>query len=308
MLAVEDVSTISAGPHMGKKIARAMSSQRRTRASPVELCVADVFFQWYEFGQQRPRAFGLCLPPEAIPSSSSRCLWDRFRNLEYLEPVRAFKAELLDRAAQSGGMPVDFENTDNASGNDLYFSACENVDMLAHPTWIKARVLCFNHSNQHTVVWLIASVLSVALVSKMAAVAQFLSMGTHMLRLVLHVGVWARQLDRVELREGSPPPCERLFAAEAIDYICANHMGSVQQKESLTIRLESLFQVWNAGFFRHDGRLVFYVPSISSANKDALLQQRSSFYQAVVLSRSPCRPSLSKWTPWELRWIGSFLH
>ena len=56
----------------------------------------------------------------------------------HMEPIRTFKD--VDQAADSGGVPVDFGNTDNASGNDLYFAACENADMKAHPKWIKARV------------------------------------------------------------------------------------------------------------------------------------------------------------------------
>ena len=120
-------------------------------------CVLVAHFQWAQRGEAKVRAMEIVVPPVAVASSSAKSLWSALREHPLTQPTMRFKTALLDVAvATPGGLGFDIDQTDNASGNELYFAAACAKD---NPSWVKDRVLCLNHQNHHCVMTVVTGVL-----------------------------------------------------------------------------------------------------------------------------------------------------
>ena len=118
-------------------------------------------------------------------------------------------------------------------------------------------------------------------------------MGTHMLRLVLHVPILLRQEGLVTVAACKPDASELCFAAEYKDIVLANFEGTKKQRLNLSNRLDGLFSRWTGGYFERGRIMSTYDPP----NMDNFLKELECCYIDVVLPCNPARPSMGKWTP-----------
>ena len=144
------------------------------KQATLDIMASRMFSQWQE-QEGRLRAFEISIPPLPVPTTSARSLWGVLRQHPLLEGARRFKQALLDAAAEAGSLALDFDQTDAASGNDLYFAACCKVDS---PAWVKDRVLCMSHQNHHSLMTIVHAVSGVPLVGSLYTMASILRMGT----------------------------------------------------------------------------------------------------------------------------------
>ena len=216
-----------------------------------------------------------------------------------------FRRELFQQTSRSSGFSIDWDNTDDHSANDLLHAACHAADTEQLPDLVKARVACFSHKTQHTVVGVTVSVFSVATISELAAATSFFGMGTHMLRLVLHVPILLRQEGLVTVAACKPDASELCFAAEYKDIVLANFEGTKKQRLNLSNRLDGLFSRWTGCYFERGRIMSTYDPP----NMDNFLKELECCYIDVVLPCNPARPSMGKWTPLFLCvwWFGTSL-
>ena len=201
-LALED-DVGEGGAASGHLLARVV---RNVASVKLEVCVARMWLQWLEQGDTAPRNLEIFIPPSAIPSTSARHLWGALRGSKLLEPVLRAKAALLNRAAATTGIVLDIDQTDNASGNDLFFAACCHSDPEA---WNKTRVLCLNHQVHLGMMQLFGGAAPARLVGNLYTICAFLRMGVHMLRVVLGVQKYFRQPGKLSVVLGHPPDSAR---------------------------------------------------------------------------------------------------
>ena len=116
------------------------------RAQTLEICVSEYVFHWIEKDVNRPYVFQFIFPSEAIPSCSAQNLWNRFRRLKCLEPVVEFHHTLLERASNSGGLAVDIDSVDGASGNDLLHAALSTADPDSSQSLLHVSICPLFHS------------------------------------------------------------------------------------------------------------------------------------------------------------------
>ena len=130
LLTITDGSSTQAGHNIF------FSRQERNRHASMEINCTEFLFQFKIQGVDRPRMFQFVCPPAAIPSSSSKNLWGRYFGCPYMTCIWEFSKALYDRAIQSGGLAIDFMNTDDASANDRFFAAyCTCASPRWRPSW-----------------------------------------------------------------------------------------------------------------------------------------------------------------------------
>ena len=107
-----------------KEVARRVGNIESQRQASVEIEMLSAVFLLMEYGMTAPMpiAFDVLLPPHSMPSGSAANIERWLSHTPHMKIVQEFRKELLNRTAESLGLPFDFENTDEASGNDLRFA------------------------------------------------------------------------------------------------------------------------------------------------------------------------------------------
>ena len=200
-----------------------------------------------------------------------------------------FKRVLLSQTLASGGVAIDLDQNDDASGNDLYFAACCGVE-----SWIKANRICFNHKNNHVQVALVTGVFGVGIVSKLAVASSLLRMGTYLLRCVLKVEGFLVQDGVVSLVEGPAPEADVKYREALVSFIVTNYKGSMKARQEFSAMAEALFKDWNGGCHL-DGNIFHYYTGLQP-DKNNVVRRIARSMVSVMMSHSPCNPSLAKWT------------
>ena len=110
----------------------------------MDILSGEFLIQYIEEGADRSRHFGVILPSASMPSTSARGLWARFHAPSYMKLFNNFTGKLLTRCANSGGVSIEYDNSDFACSNDLYQVASASVES----GWIKDKNVCYNHVTQ----------------------------------------------------------------------------------------------------------------------------------------------------------------
>ena len=212
----------------------------------IDIMASRMFFQWQE-EVGRLRAFEITVPPLPVPRTNARSLWGVLRQHPILQTTLRFKRALLDAAAEGGGLALDFDQTDAASGNDLYFAA---TCMTDNPLWVKEQVLCMSHQNHHSLMTIVHAVSGVPLVGSLYTMASFLRMGTYMLRCVLALRGFLALPGRVMVENASMVSAARVgqekqYSQELTDYVLANSSKTDVGMRNHAARLAKLFDVWS---------------------------------------------------------------
>ena len=229
----------------------ALRRRRQThRVVTVEIFASRCFFQWWQGEGAAPRALEIILPPFGVASSAARSLWAVIRQHPLMQPVLEFKKALLDAAAENGGVGVDLEQTDNASGNDLFFAATTMVD---NPDWAKDRQICLNHQSHHCLLTVVKDVFGTQLVGTLYTLTSFLRMGTYLLRCVLALKHFlAPAAGHFVVSESRIPESDQEFSRALKSYIMDNYSGQqgsrkVRRPRARVARsMEWGIRVWSA--------------------------------------------------------------
>ena len=266
-----------------------------TAATKLEVCVQRMFFQWLEKGDTRPRNLEVFIPPVRIPSTSARWLWSALRGTPQIKPVLAFKRALLDRAAETTGLAVDLEHTDNASGNDLYYAAATQTD---NPEWAKSRILCLNRQSHLGMMGLFSGPLQAKFIGPLYAVTAFLRMGAHSLRLMMSIDTFLSRPGVVRVVKGGSTLADKRFIGEMQDYLLlhAGHGSARGAPAALAFSLKELFAVWNTGF---SGPSICHACAGATCCPEGIQSTRLRLRNALitsVFSKTPTTPQVGKWT------------
>ena len=166
--------------HTSSKRPAAAPVMRATRAGKkcsVSLMADRHLLQWKLKNRVRPYTFEIFMPPQKVASTSARCLWAARQG----HPVRKGMLEMkgaMHRACHvAGGISMDVDQCDFASGNDLYGAA---VSSVSEPWIARDQILCFSHQNNHSIVDTITSVIGLDAVSKLQTASSYFKMGSHL--------------------------------------------------------------------------------------------------------------------------------
>ena len=205
------------------------------------------------------------------------------------------KNALLNWAAECTGIAVDVDQTDNASGNDLFFAAHCFKDPSS---WCKGRILCLNHQNHLGMMQLFNGVFDQKLIGTLYTICAFLNMGAHMLRLILALDRFLDVPGRVVRVVGVPPTAaDDAFTSELQSYLLF-HVPEARSQLTLKHALSELFAVWNSGF--GSAKLTIrHCCGGSACCPDGLNTTKARLRAALhstALSKSPRTPQVGKWT------------
>ncbi len=192
-------------------------SKARQISTTLAICVAKCKFQWYydDPDDIRPRCFEPWIPPIVISSGSARNLWNVLRRHPFIIDILRFKNALLRRTIQCSGLCADIDQTDAASGVDLFYAATCKVDPVEYA---KTRLVCMSHQHHIAMMLLFGGVLALQWIGTLFNIAMLLRMGTYMVRLVLHVPSFMDQ-SRFIVEQGEPSQKDIDLVAELQEYL-----------------------------------------------------------------------------------------
>jgi len=223
-------------------------------------------------------------------------LWSALRHHKAVAAIQKFKHALLNRTAASGGLPFDLNQSDNASGNDLYHAATCLKDPA---TWIKDQQICMNHQTQHSIIIFVVVTFGMQVVSALYTIVAFISMGTHLVRCLLALPGLLSTPGAVTVIDGAPSDADKLFATELIDYMVTNREGTDSVRKKYKNRLEELFSYWTGGYTAPGDKVDAVIFKVHSMGRDLSLDAIRilllGLCESVVFSHLPVRPILSKW-------------
>ena len=111
---------------------------------------------------------------------------------------------------------------------------------------VRDRVLCFSHQNHHCLVAVLTCVFTLGLASQLYTLASFLSMGTHLTRLVWNLPQYFREPGRVVVVQGRAPSEDVQFVETIKSYLLSNCTQLARSKQdTFRSRLDELFALWN---------------------------------------------------------------
>ena len=194
-------------------------------------------------------------------------------------------------------MAYDMEQTDNASGNDLYFAGTCQVDSA---DWVKDRVLCLSHQNHHCGMALVHTVVGVPVVSQLYTIASFLRMGTYMLRCVMALRRFLAREEHLQVVSGASSSVsvgvhdvDKACVETATDYLVANYEGTLKTKQQWRKKLDALFSIWNSGY-SPGSPCVHRCSGVGCCvnGRETTVQRLAAAVDVAMLSRCPVQPSL----------------
>ena len=163
-----------------KRPARPSNEMRATRAgkkSSVSLMADRHLLQWKLKNRVRPYTFEIFMPPQKVASTSARCLWAARQGHPVRKGMLKMKAAMHRACHVAGGISMDVDQCDFASGNDLYGAA---VSSVSEPWIARDQILCFSHQNNHSIVDAITSVIGLDTLSKLQTASSYFKMGYHL--------------------------------------------------------------------------------------------------------------------------------
>ena len=232
----------------------ASKPRQQVAKSTIETQACRIMFEWCEGdpAENQIRSFEVVLPPVPMPSASAVSLWSCMQNHRAYVAVRRCKDAMRRCCIRPGSLAADFDHSDDASGNDLYYAGLLKRDYENYGgRLMKTRSLCLNHGAQQAVIDSISASSGLAFISGGWTPAVFLSMGTYWLRCIVSLPRLLRKPGCVVSTTARVEAVDVAFATELIDYIIANHRGSDKMKNQLQSALSISFkELWTSGYHR----------------------------------------------------------
>ena len=129
--------------------------------------------------------FEVILPDLPALGTSAEHLWLLLQNHPTYRAWRSLQRAFLNRTVECNGFPAALDCNDDHAANDRYFHATICAPEACDPKWLRDRVICMNHQNQHCLNVYVIGIAGYPMVNGLFSMSMFLAMSTHFIKCIV---------------------------------------------------------------------------------------------------------------------------